>query len=52
MMMGWDEKYMPLAVYNSEVARGILHTEEYKKKMNELQDRYRSEVIAHSPIVK
>ena len=29
-----------LAVYNSEVARGIMHTEEYQKFMLKLQAEY------------
>jgi hypothetical protein len=29
-----------LAVFNSEVARGIMHTEEYRLKMGVLQKRY------------
>lgn len=33
----WNDIFYPLIVYNSEVYRGILHTEEYKEKMNQLQ---------------
>ena len=31
-----------LAEYNSEVSRGLIHTYEYKKKMQKLHDIYNS----------
>lgn len=36
----WDDRYLPLAVYNSEVERGIVHTDEWKQKMSKLQSEY------------
>ena len=36
----WDKIYEPLATYNSEVARGILHTPEWELKMQILQKEY------------
>jgi hypothetical protein len=36
----WDEKFSPLATYNSEVSRGILHSVEYSEKMRKLQKEY------------
>ncbi|MCP4354145.1 MAG: hypothetical protein GY793_00670 [Proteobacteria bacterium] len=42
--MFWDDKFIPLSTYNGEVARGILHTDEYKKKMKAMQDEYDSEM--------
>lgn len=38
--MFWDDKYLPLSTYNSEVARGILHSEEYKAKMRLMRDSF------------
>ena len=38
--MFWNDKYLPLSTYNGEVARGILHTKEYKDKMQLLQDEF------------
>jgi hypothetical protein len=35
-----DAEFTRLAVYNGEVARGILHTEEWADKMALLQERY------------
>jgi hypothetical protein len=29
-----------LAIYNAEVARGIVHTDKWKRRMSELQDRW------------
>jgi hypothetical protein len=37
-----------LATFNSEVARGILHTEEWKKRMGELQKQFDAEMISSS----
>jgi len=41
--MFWDDKYLPLSTYNGEVARGVLHTKEYKEKMKLLQKEFNSE---------
>ena len=40
LIMFWNDKYLPLSTYNGEVARGILHTKEYKDKMQLLQDEF------------
>lgn len=42
--MFWDDKFLPLSTYNGEVARGILHTDEYKEKMKVMQAEYLSEM--------
>ena len=39
-MFKWDNKFTALAMYNAEISRGIVHTEEYCKKMAILQDEY------------
>lgn len=36
----WKSEYDSLATYNSECARGILHTEEYNQKMKAIQQEY------------
>ena len=36
----WDHKFDVLAHYNSEVLRGLTHTEEYSAKMSVLQEEY------------
>lgn len=38
-----------LAIYNAEVARGVLHTWSYETKMLELQRRYNNERTQSSP---
>jgi len=38
--MVWNDKFNALSVYNSEVARGIMHEKEYCEKMNALQIEY------------
>ncbi len=38
--MIWENKFNALATYNSELSRGILHKEEYKRKMKDLQEEY------------
>ena len=46
----WDSKFDALATYNSEVMRGLVHTREYEKRMDELQKEYYEvlEVIRNS----
>jgi hypothetical protein len=36
----WEPRFRVLAEYNSEVARGIIHTEAWKQKMAVLQREY------------
>ena len=36
----WQVKYQTLATYNSECARGIVHTKEYDIKMSRIQQEY------------
>jgi len=36
----WEDKFNSLAQYNSECSHGIVHTEEYNRKMKCLQDEY------------
>jgi len=40
----WNVRYTPLAAYNSEVARGIIHTEKWQEKMKKLQTEYNKEM--------
>ncbi len=40
----WDDKFNKLAIYNSEVSRGIIHTEEFKAKMAVLQEEYNQRI--------
>jgi hypothetical protein len=35
-----------LAIYNSEVARGIVHTDEWKSQMSVLQERFNKRITA------
>ena len=36
----WCDDYSLLATYNSEVARGIVHTPEWQARMQAVQDRF------------
>ena len=36
----WKPEYNVLASYNSEVSRGVLHTNKWKEKMRQLQNNY------------
>lgn len=47
-----DRDFYTLANYNSEVARGIVHTEEWKQKMAELQVQYNAEAEARIGLVR
>ena len=46
----WDSKFDALATYNNEVRRGLVHTQEYEKRMDELQKEHYEvpEVIRNS----
>jgi len=46
--MFWDDKYIPLSTYNTEVSRGILHTDEYKKRMKIMQEEFMEEMTEHA----
>lgn len=35
--------YGALSIYNAEKARGLVHTEEYKVKMKEVQEKFDKE---------
>lgn len=39
----WKFEYTKLAVYNAEVARGIVHTPEWKARMLTVQKEYNQE---------
>lgn len=43
----WEKQFNDLATYNSEVARGIVHTEEYILKMQGLQKQYDEKMRHH-----
>ena len=34
-------RFEPLAVYNAECSRGLMHTDEYRERMAKLQDEFR-----------
>jgi len=36
----WEERFQQLAEYNSEVGRGIVHTEKYDEIMAKMQKEY------------
>lgn len=38
-----EKGYQALANFNSEKARGLVHTDEYKEKMKEVQERFNKE---------
>lgn len=42
----FQERWGDLATYNSEVARGIVHTPEYDAKMREKQKQYNEQWLA------
>lgn len=44
----FDRQWGDLATYNSEVARGIVHTAEYDALMAVKQRRYDDEVVAEA----
>lgn len=44
----FELKWGDLSAYNAEVARGIMHTAEYKGRMAEKQRRYNVEVLGFS----
>lgn len=37
----WEAKFGPLAVFNTEKMRGIVHTAEYTETMNVMQEEYK-----------
>lgn len=41
----WRQNYDLLATYNSEVARGIVHTKEYSEKMMAIQKEYDEAIV-------
>lgn len=41
----WEERFQRLADYNSEVGRGIVHTEECSNAMKSLQNEYNDKMI-------
>ncbi len=43
----WKSKYDALALYNSEVSRGIAHTDEWRKKMEQAQDEYDKRLLEY-----
>lgn len=43
--LSWRDEYYVLAKYNGEVARGIVHTKEWKERMKELQEQYDTEYL-------
>jgi len=45
MKILWDSKFDALAIYNSEIARGILHSPEWIIKMRDLQQEYNDKLF-------
>jgi hypothetical protein len=45
-----DQRFNALADYNSERARGIMHTDEWKRQMSELQAEYNALLLAQYPM--
>ena len=43
----WHEKFQPLAIYNSEVARGVIHTQAWVNEMMILQEQYDDKIQKH-----
>ena len=41
----WKHEYNALANYNSEVSRGIVHTDFWISKMEQLQKEYNEELL-------
>jgi len=51
----WEDRFNALAVFNSEKSMGIVHTEEYSKKMHEMQidyDKKRREWLKQNGIIE
>jgi len=44
--MKTTDRYHYLAIYNSEVSRGLVHTPEYKAVMAKLQEEFNKEMSA------
>jgi len=36
----WEPRFYVLSSYNTEVSRGITHTDEFKAEMKQLQEEY------------
>lgn len=45
-MFTWDNKFQPLAIFNSEVSRGIVHSANYCMEMAVLQAEYNARLKA------
>jgi len=50
--MEWKSEYDDLAIYHSEVARGLVHTRYWEEKMLEIQQRYNTALHAAAERVK
>lgn len=40
LAMPWKNEYDRLAIYNSEVHRGLIHTDKYKLEMKKIQKEF------------
>ena len=47
LAMPWKNEYDRLAVYNSEIHRGLIHTDEYKLEMEKIQKEFNKELKEH-----
>lgn len=43
----WEPRFSGLATYNSEAARGIVHTKKWEEKMSALQKEYDEKMRTH-----
>ena len=41
----WEDRFGPLAIYNGEIGRGLVHTREYVKRMKILQKEYNMKML-------
>ena len=41
----WEERFNALAVFNAEMARGVMHTAEYTEKMRVMQQEYDAKLL-------
>jgi len=48
----WESRFDELAVFNSEVSRGIMHTHEKRERMAKLQSDYNAKMMANSIVDK
>ena len=45
----WETRFDELAIFNSEVSRGIQHTPDKRERMKKLQADYNVKMMANAP---